>query len=407
MSLKNGLILLMRSINENKLFMIRIKKDSIITSAFALSFVLTTMTRLRIPGASVGPGELLMLISSCVSIVGSRQEEKKSSYCSQAVMKYWVVFFISLLLGTLVNLLTIKRGLSFRSVVAYLLCALVSYSLVKCYGEDAIKLIIKKTIIFGTVIFFLLFFYAKFGSRMLLGISLLYGSRFTGGANNPNQLALFISPIPFLATFFANSASKSKKSKEAFVWIAILAASIYIGAQTKSDGIIGAWSIAFVYLIYRFIFYRTNSLVRIGIIILFFLVILVFFRELIINVAIDWFKGLDEGGSRAVLWVGGLKAAIDSLLIGYGPGSFSLESNECHNTFIDLLTQGGIIALINFGYLLFLVFNNVKNNVLLSSSIVCICAFIFGHFAGRQPILYLYLMFLLAYDSTLSVSDTI
>ena len=375
--------------------MIKIKKESIFTCVVALSFVLTTITELRIPGMPVGPGEIMMLFSSGVMFLKKRQTTPEQIHLQHIVINFWMVLFSSLLLGTMMNLLTMQRGLSFRTFAAYLFSAFVSYSIVRCYDEKFVQSIVKATIVIGAILFFTLCIYAKYKSKELFGLELMYYHRFCGGAKNPNQLALFLVPIPFIAIHFASDALDVKNLRAAIGWMLIGVACVYVGIQTNSDAIVGAWVIGIAYYVYRIAFQKLRVWERMLILFLIFAVMLSVFHKEIVYIISNWFSGLDGDGSRAALWRSGLESALDSLFMGYGPGAYGLSNYEIHNTYLDILTQGGLIAFVDFLYLLICDFRASHKTILRCTSLVSLCAFLMGHFALRQPVLFLYIILFL------------
>ena len=110
---------------------------------------------------------------------------------------------------------------------------------------------------------------------------------------------------------------------------------------------------------------------------------------------------MDEDGSRAILWIHGLKTALESPLVGYGPGTvinfppdFCVDGQntiDAHNSFIDLLMQAGFLGLIL--YLVFLKESLVlKNNIYLTIAFLSLLVFSLSHFVLRQPIFWMYLI---------------
>ena len=368
--------------------------------SIAISYILMVMTSIRIPGIPLGVGEILMLFSIIVLLFRHKENDEKqlNSFHQFSVLNsYWTLFFISLFCGAIINLLEVDRTISYTTLFAYIFNWFIIYIMVQRLTIDDVIDIVRYLAVYGTIFYFVLYLYSVNISRYLFSIPLYYsgGARFSGGAKNPNQLALFFSMMPFISAYFMKSCFLNKKITRGIGWAFVCCGGILIGIKCNSDAIIGAWTIGLAFFCYRLSFkWIHNTLVKISII--FFAVIFIFlvFHNEIFNRFERWFNDLDAGGSRQILWYEGWKASKDSFLIGFGPGSFCGPTQaEAHNTIIDFLTQGGLLAVTALMILFYHVYASAANDIILSSAVIALILYSMGHFVGRQPVFYFYLLF--------------
>ena len=173
--------------------------------------------------------------------------------------------------------------------------------------------------------------------------------------------------------------------------------------QIRSDAITGAWCITFFFTFYlstyTSVFSKRNGLI-IRIILFFVLsAVLIISYDFIFSKIVSFFNELDEGGSRAFLWSTGIETICDSYFLGLGAGSFAGYSHrsEAHNTIIDFMTQGGIIFILFFLFMLVDIFKRLRKDVFVAGAYIALVLLTMGHFVGRQPIFYVMLFFFFAY----------
>ena len=380
---------------------------------FALGLIFTTMTSLRISSLPIGIGEILLVVwmlKQWVSalLTGSIEIEK----LNKNILIFWLLFFIILGLGMMVSSSEgrlVLKG-SMHDFMAYIFSFFLSVTLLLKNQKESIYNKIKFIVIAGTIIFTFLLIWWKNISPYFLGMSLVYGGvRFTGGAINPNQLALFIVPIPALSLFLLNNKMNKKAILGKTFLLFIFLASIYVGLNIQSDAVKGTFILMLTFFlmlsIYKKLRFPSNILL------MNFVLILVFFIILLNTGMIEsgyyklfnWFEKLDSDGSRAFLWVQGIKTAFESPFVGYGPGSriilSPVHSMETHNTFIDLLLQVGFIGLFLYIVILMNGLKTIKRNKYLIIAFLGLIIFSVSHFVLRQPIFWMYLILIYLVDS--------
>ncbi|HEY5622243.1 MAG TPA: O-antigen ligase family protein [Gammaproteobacteria bacterium] len=232
--------------------------------------------------------------------------------------------------------------------------------------------------------------------------------RFRGWSENPNQLALMLLALPFFCVWaYQRTESGSRR-----LWIAAcLGISLIAGALSLSEALYLAWGASFglCFLAWFASYYRsparsplsamwrnvTLPSVLIGVCIA--VVVPLVVRAVEIAAAI--YAIGNQGSTRLAVWRHGFEAALYSPLFGLGPGAYSgttgpFQGSEAHSTFIDVLSQAGLLGLT--AYLMLLIF--VGRRLVASRELAFVGAFsalvIFScfHYVLRQPIFWLSLI---------------
>lgn len=282
-----------------------------------------------------------------------------------------------------------------RTFLAYLLNILNALVLCLTIKKDEAVYILKKILVYFNIIY-LLTFVTLYSSVIS---SILDGERFLGYSTNPNQHGVLLVAIPFISIYLL----KNKIIKTWFFVLTLFTSFILI-FLIKSDAVY--YSFIFSLLLF-FLF----MLKRLKIEVKFFILLIspLFFYFFIFDLFMVFIETTNNEGDQAnvryVLWLNGILAFLESPLIGLGPGSFSgfsrpFESVECHNTFIDLLTNTGLLGMVFYLFFLAKIFKsfylkNVISPILMLSSIIIFSLF---HNILRHPTFWL-LLFILYYIS--------
>ena len=226
-------------------------------------------------------------------------------------------------------------------------------------------------------------------------ISVYDPGRYSGFANNPNQLIIYITSLMLMLVAF--------RRKLFFLSLPIL---IYVGLESRSDTflvIIASMIFTFVFLLI-FNSIKLNFLFRMHIMsaVLIGLVTIAFFyysQELF-----AFLESADGDLVRLKLMYNGFLATLHSPFIGLGVGSFSgieypFEGSEAHNTFLDLSMQFGIIVPIIFYFVIFAaLFKSIKSrDNLLATVIVAFFICSLFNFFARHFVFWLAIGFLYCY----------
>ncbi|MCK0536102.1 O-antigen ligase family protein [Alcanivorax quisquiliarum] len=345
---------------------------------FAISLLLCLPTNFRF-SESVGFGELGLLLCILLfffryfSLKHRRRGMRAAASMPMALLCYLIFVLLPV---TFFNSLY-ENGALFRDYLAFLFCGLVILSCA-LYGLD----VRKSMRIFCSLLLVYLVATYFFG-----GDAFWYSVRFTGGAKNPNQLALYI----VCAVFAAVISYDSKAARYFFGFTLGL-----IGLATVSDayylflGVIFSCYAAVALFPYRF-FFLTFPIV----LLLLMSAIFLFFPDSSEYISEVW-ETADEGGSRVSLYLHGLMAWLNdfyTFILGNGAGAFSgaympYEGAEAHNTPIDMLSIGGCVAFVLFySYFFYIVWSYYKLGRKMEVSILIgIFVFSFFHFVLRHPV---------------------
>ncbi len=374
----------------------------------AVGIGLTTATQLR-PNSPVGPGEAMLFF--WMLLVGIRLLFFRSYLITpfaKVFLLFWIVSFTSLALGVLIaesNGLTSEGAYhdAFAFLFSLILCLCLDISI---KSPNRLRNLIAINISFVTLsLVILLFFHVPF-------LAPWYGgARFAGWANNPNQLALLITLIPFLALHLINQSS----NRFAQVGYSLLIfGSVIAGIRTDSDALMVSWAIGILVIIILWInqlitnYIKTNLPLKIikiyrlviGIIVsLIGLIFLYASYEKVNAVSSEIYNKGNQGNDRVTLWKHGIEAIYYSPLFGLGPGSHSGVKEpfldfESHNTFIDWGSSSGIIGLIAFVSLLGWVSWKAWRSgfTVMVASVISLAAFSSFHFVLRHAIFWFYLL---------------
>lgn len=247
------------------------------------------------------------------------------------------------------------------------------------------------------------------------GLQLYYrGDRFSGWSDNPNQMALAVSGIPFLAVLMVR-----KRMLQRWMGFLLFAAAIWVGMATNSNALLVAWALGLGVIAFprsrpgeqepraqraKWRGRRASSLDRMMAVI----VAVALFVGGTLWLSQNWvglYEGTVAGGSagqgnvRLSLWWHGLSAWFQSPIIGHGPGHFSgLESPfnnfEAHNFYIDWMASYGLVGLAMVGWILGSGAARAlrgRETVVLGFLLVIALISLF-HFFGRQPIFWTFLL---------------
>lgn len=242
--------------------------------------------------------------------------------------------------------------------------------------------------------------------QLLLGVpswidELVVDERYSALSINPNQLALFLLPVPFFSIICLMAGIIRKQEMLIIVFLSALLNILIIG-----KALFVAWIISLVYLVIsgsivlvkseikfvnsvtKFLFVLTTCMILISLSFLLF---------------IGDFSGsqLGQGSLRIDLWLNGLDAWFDSFIFGHGSGHYSginepYQSMESHNFFIDWATAYGYFGLIILvSFFISIIYFVVRDfNHVLIALIISIFIQLTFHFYGRHPIFWVVWVFI-------------
>lgn len=252
---------------------------------------------------------------------------------------------------------------------------------------------------YGFILLFLSF--VMFGIEQVLGrpdwVEIIDDTdRFSALSLNPNQLSLFMLPVPFFSL-----ALWKLKEKELFMAFFEISAIALLNLLVFGKALFMAWFVGAVLIIFLGIAHREKWRLK-NRHVVFIAVSLPVMLLIVVPIALHFYVG-DAPGSiegqgevRLALWINGLTAWVDAPLFGNGPGHYSgldapYEGMESHNIFVDWLSAyglAGLLVLLTFFYWAFWATFRKAVWVAFALLIVLAAQSVF-HFYARQPIFWI------------------
>lgn len=256
---------------------------------------------------------------------------------------------------------------------------------------------------FGFILLFLSF--GMFGIEQVLGrpdwVEIIDDTdRFSALSLNPNQLAMFLLPVPF----FSLALWKLGERKLVIVILEIFSI-VLVNVLVFGKSLFMAWIVGAMIIIFLGIPPKQRWCLKKHHVLLIAISLPIFFL-IVLPVALRFYVGdapgsiEGQGDVRLILWIHGLAAWVDAPLFGHGPGHYSgldapYEGMESHNLIIDWLSAYGLmglLVLLAFVYWAFRV--AFANSIWIAFALLTVLAAqSLFHFYARQPIFWLWWLF--------------
>ncbi|MCY7356418.1 MAG: O-antigen ligase family protein [Rudanella sp.] len=375
--------------------------NRLILFLFSYGIMACAVSRWRIAG--IGPGEMVVGLAALLALC-TRRNQDSLSYARQSWQWFVGVSVATMLTGTFwAGSIGVWESVGFGHDALALAFCFISLTLLFPLLADADQraFFCRQFLRAGIILAISnLVFYGGF--QLYLGETTQWIGRFNGLAANPNQLALYVCPLPF---YLLQRPFLLKRWETIAGFLACLS----VGWLTSSDALLLAWLIGFVGLFMLAIQRRSwrveprqNAHMKA-------LVSLIFSLLLSVIIAVFWTYLTDiyaiggQGNLRFQRWQNGLVALSHSPLFGLGPGAFSGDETafggyEAHNLYIDWMASGGVLA----GLVLIWLQRRVWLNLVacraetLLAGFVSLLVFSSFHYVARHPVFWLYhLLFLL------------
>lgn len=344
-----------------------------------ISLVMTLQTSLRFFNG-IGIGEIGLVLSSSLTILMRVliNPSWKMQGASGYVFSYWAFLVLVLTPITTFSFLNALPGSSLRDLAAFVFSGMVILAVIA--NQKHLVVTCKSILVALPLIILLSYFFG--------GVSSWYDSvRFTAGAKNPNQFALYLIVAHLLAAMVV---------ERRFVLWGLHVFLLYFGLRSGSDAYLLSFAatvgVGSVLYVFRYRHLGTLLPMLLFVVAAVLLLALGLFLPMILE---EWAQA-DEGGGRLTLFKNGLNAWIHSplsILVGNGAGSFSgvfgpFEAEEAHSTILDVLTIGGPILLwiVYRPFLLLIWQSYTQNRPFVAGFAFAILVFLLFHFVGRQPI---------------------
>ena len=366
----------------------------------SLGLLLTTASQLRLGTLPVGPGELcLVLWLSLILVRELGRLDVRLNPALARLLTFWTLFVLAQGLGFLTGLFIGEQYdlcWLLHDTMAYpLLIAVSCFSVIDVRAELRLRRVAWLLTVFGSAA---LAFQVAIGWE-ILDVPLIlpwYWERFRGWSVNPNQLALLCVVLGPLALHLAETTTRPGRRLLAILCMIL---PVYVGRMTGSDTFTLAMLASgpiFVAVKLRAWLHRPGRRMAIHsefawIVVLGLPLMLVSLAPLAVIATADagiFAKDLAKNGGKDLrqesdlrfsLWTEALELGVTTSFLGLGPGPHlaipasilaarastkdrpenlehphqSIAPNfEAHNSFLDLLTQGGMIAVLSFAWIL-------------------------------------------------------
>lgn len=418
------------------------RKINYISIGAALIVFASVATALRFGKLPLGIGELAVI----PLFLWALRYRHALRYLTHPIMLFWMGFIAIAGLGALFS--PLEGASSVHTATAYVYTACFSLTALACIAQASqqeFNSFIRALGLIPVVLLAIPFFYFLTDSpeqAELFGINTDYPSRLSAWSTNPNQLALFLLPIPiWLMAVYRDSNWHGARWLRNFL---LLWAFFLIGICVRSDALLLAWCIGLPLLtiVASLWVKRINWKMFATMLVAFALAFSSFKfvidgpgREKLIEAETaiasaissmfapaggeaspqkrtikasapgksDSMIGVgfdqNKAGVRETLWIHAAEAWLQSPIIGHGPGAFSYledpaRKEEAHNLGFDMLTQVGIAGVLLFAalYLWLIVKAYQARDPYSLAVLIVLMVFSAAHFMLRQPVFSLYMI---------------
>ena len=305
------------------------------------------MNELRI--WKVGPGELLLLIWSLRYI-----KDIFSISTTNVLGRFWILFLPIIAAGAIFCRLFYPDESDVAGLLTYAYFAFVSIGIYSGARKMSAAHIRKLLKIIGIVVscwFMFLYLYSR-RHLTFLGASLWYRRvRYSGGANNPHQIAVTISSVVFINIIQVFDRKVPLLEKIPFGVCAVFC--FIMAKATKSSTLVVAVVIALglfiYYLIVRTLQTKRQRWVAFSVIVIIAALAVGIFRDYLYEMIYEWIADDPNGLERIDIFSSITITLRKNFLFGLGPGNHALDGYmEYHNSYLELLAMGGILGLTVF-----------------------------------------------------------
>lgn len=402
-----------------------------IATLLALGLVISAATQLRVGGLPLGPGEFVLLVWLCLA--GLRQLLSRPLILNPALMRvlcFWFVIVVSLCAGMAVGLVVESfqdyDGM-FRDMIAYAFVFSFSAMMALTLSDAADRRqVIWRIVVIGSISL-LLQIGGGLGKIPMPGVDPWYWDRLRGWAENPNQLGFFALFIALLGLHLADQAATKIESLQA---LGAIVPAFAAGLMSRSDSfVIGLIVSGGLFITLKSVSWLQDTemaptlrgaAVALGLLALpLAIIISVPFASAALSnierVSNQVYADNEQGETRLHLWAEAIDKGIQSGLVGFGPGPHLTSKSfkrpppdkfEVHNTLLDLLTQGGVVAMVAFVWIsVTALFAATRaGHPALAGLVAGLLVFSMFHYVMRQPIFWFGIVLCLL-DMTRSVES--
>lgn len=388
-----------------------------------VALVALSATRLRLPSVPIGVGESMLLAWAIVFFL-RRSPGWGLNELQSVLLRFWVPLAALIALGALWAALrdTSSPG-SVRDAIAFAFAALISFAFAGMLGARGAAVAAARWLVTLLTAYLGVLALVHLVVPDLVTVPNRYASRLTAVTANPNQLAMYLAPLPFLTIYLLPqlAANRLRMALLAGLVLQALAA-----RAVASDALWVSWMIgavaAFVGLLYlrrrrgpqtqdRVVSLALAGILAVGSAGLAARYAVPSDLKADVEAAVAGAPSIEDAPEadwekvqvrvRGALWRSGLEVISMSPLVGFGPGRHAgngvpFQGEEAHNSFIDIATMGGIPAALLLAWFLWTAASprGPMNAAGLAACAVVVAVAVFAsfHFMLRQPMFWFYLI---------------
>lgn len=371
-----------------------------------IGFLMAPMNAFRI--AKVGPAEVLCLLW-CVPYLFTTMQLNFNNI----LVKFWTTFILAVFFGTIYGEMFYPQQSNYKGIFTYIYFAVVSIGIYVGLSQKSYEYILflfKKSFALIPIVYLLLYFYSLYVSKRFLGAPLWYGGvRFTGGANNPHQLALLLGVAMFgnIIFLFREETQFFNKIKYC-AYIIIL---LFLAKQTDSTTLLASIAITGVLAMYiLYISKIQNKGQRVfdtSVLVLIIIVFLLMFHQRLNSYFYSWLENDSNGLGRIEIFKSITDVLKKSPIIGLGPGVHGNGGTiEFHNSYLEIFAMSGIIGFaIYSAFSVSVIKKVITRNPEFLLLIIPLYAFGLAGFAFRRLIHWIVVPFVLAVSEKVVGTD--
>ena len=313
-----------------------------------ISLVLAPFNELRF--SFFGISELIILYLFFNSLKDSYSKKKSDKFI---FTKFFRIFIIIILTSGTINILfyggkDVFHNDSFFNLFSYTFTLLTCFIYEKKIFSNKLngyKLL--KHFYFSLSLLLIFLFIFSFFSSNIFGFPLFYFDRFAPLVNNPHKIALVSSVLPFIGLKIIK-VERYNIIKRIIIY-SMITTIIFITLKSETTkSLMGIFLGMFVYLTFNF--FNKKKRVFLFFMLLLIIIIYVLFFDLF-GKAINIFNEIDYKEGRSIIYFVGFQKYLESILLGFGPGShvnFLGVRTDAHQTILTIALQGGALLVIIF-----------------------------------------------------------
>lgn len=349
-----------------------------------IGLILAPMNELRV--WKIGPGEVLCLVW-CFRYFPLLVKQPISGLFT----RFWLLFLSVITLGAVFGELFYPDETDITGVLTYVYFFVISVGVYVGIQERTLEQTKRLIYLFGILAtgwYMFLYIYSKTVSVLFLRTHLwYYRTRFSGGANNPHQIAVLLSAVTFCNVIHVSDRSVRPWNK--VIPAICLGCCIFLAQQTKSSTLLAALVITLLgylyYMAMRIFSDAKQKWLATAVLILLLSIFLALFRERLYDMIYEWVASDANGMGRFSIFESIGITLRKSLLFGLGPGKHGMDGTiEYHNSYLEILAMGGLLGIGLFGGFTYRLFKNLCVDPALMFGMVPLYAYSMGGFAMRR-----------------------